>query len=51
MKKQKKEYICKFCGKRITHIRNKIYHDSSLVFPQYCLAVYGGKLHEPKKED
>lgn len=40
---------CKHCGAAITHYRGSLWHDASIVFPQYCFTheVAGSRLHEP----
>ena len=44
--------ICKYCKKVIKHYDGELYHDDSLIFPQYCVAdpAFGSRLHEPKEE-
>ena len=44
------EKTCKNCGQQIHHISGKIWHDKSDIFPQYCMAMHGGDLHEPEDE-
>lgn len=50
---------CKYCHKELKHVHGKIYHDDSIVFPQYCpndfvvlhpsTTLYdGGQLHVPE---
>lgn len=41
---------CKHCQKEITHYYGRLWHDSSLIFPQYCNTdpETGSRLHEPE---
>ena len=42
------EAICKHCHREIKHLHEHLWHEvGALVFPQYCVTDFGGKLHEP----
>jgi hypothetical protein len=40
---------CKHCSKEIRYYSGRLWHDSSVVFPQYCYVdpAHGSRLHEP----
>ena len=44
--------ICQHCGKEITQVTEKLWHDDSKVFPQYCVVdfIYGSRLHTPSRK-
>lgn len=53
VQKDKKTSTCKHCGVRITHYMGRLWHDSHLVFPQYCMTTpqsQGSQMHEPVDE-
>lgn len=43
--------VCKHCGAAIRHYQGRLWHDNSVVFPQYCpnavSSGHGSRLHEP----
>jgi hypothetical protein len=43
---------CKHCGNPIKHYSGRLWHCSSVVFPQYCRTTasnLGSQLHEPSE--